>query len=61
MLAPFAVGALADGTNWRDGYGYVSVFFACMGAIGICVGLVALLIDYKTGRKLDVPYAEKVK
>ena len=44
-ISPFVVGALADETEWRDGYGYVSVFFACVGAIGIGFGLATILID----------------
>ena len=59
MIGPFVIGILADETSWREGYGWVSVFFACASAVGILVSLAILSIDYKTGKKLDVPYSEK--
>ena len=58
VFGPLFVGLISDDTSWREGYGWVSVFFAWITVVGIGFAILNLLIDYNSDQKLNNSYYE---
>lgn len=52
-IGPLLVGAIHDNTNGEDGYEWVTVFFICMGSLGVVTAVMLQINDKRTGGVLN--------